>query len=106
TPTRPNLSRAQGGGEVSSNRTFAPCARLVRSPKRGGGVRWLSLLAPPTEARYAAIVASVAPTIEASLGPEVVANRASLGATSGTPWIGLPLPPWRPAGDAFPRGAH
>jgi hypothetical protein len=87
---------------VSSNRTFAPCARLVGSPKRGGGVRWLSLLDHPTEARYSALVDSVAPAIEASLGPEVVANRAALG----TPSIGLPLRPWRPAWNAFLRWGH
>jgi hypothetical protein len=88
---------------VSPNRTLVPCTRLVRSPKRGGGVRWLSLLDHPTEARYAALVASVAPAIEASLGAEVVANRAALG----TPSIGLPLRPWRPAWDAFLRsGQH
>ena len=88
---------------MSSNRTFAPCARLVGSPKRGGGVRWLSLLDSATEARYATLVASIAPAIEASLGPEVVANRATLG----TPSIGLPLRPWRPAWNAFLRwGRH
>ncbi|HEX9693477.1 MAG TPA: RNA-directed DNA polymerase [Actinomycetota bacterium] len=88
---------------MSPNRTLVPCTRLVRSPKRGGGVRWLSLLDHPTEARYAALVASVAPAIEASLGAEVVANRAALG----TPSIGLPLRPWRPAWDAFLRsGQH
>jgi hypothetical protein len=53
--------------------------------------------------RYAALVASVAPAIEASLGAEVVANRAALGAPS----IGLPLRPWRPAWGAFLRsGQH
>ncbi|MGH2649776.1 MAG: hypothetical protein ACRDHK_01010, partial [Actinomycetota bacterium] len=87
---------------MSSNRTFAPCARLVGSPKRGGGVRWLSLLDRPTEARYAALVASVAPAIEASLGPEVVANRAALG----TPSTSLPLRPWRPAWSAFLRSGQ
>src|SRR6266545_2067816 len=102
--TWPNLSRAQerGRGEVSPNRTLAPCTRLVRSPKRGGGVRWLSLLDHPTHVRYAALVASVAPAIEASLGAEVVANRAALGAPS----IGLPLRPWRPAWGAFLRSGQ
>jgi hypothetical protein len=91
---------------VSSSRTFAPCAQLVGSSKRDGGVRWLSLLDHPTEAQYSALVASVAPAIEASLGPEVVANRASLGATSDTPSIGLLLRPWRPAWNAFLRWGH
>jgi len=88
---------------VSPIRTLAPRARLVRSPKRDGGVRWLSLLDHRTEARYAAVVASVAPAIEASLGGEVLANRAALGTSS----IGLSLRPWRPARDALlERGQH
>jgi hypothetical protein len=88
---------------VSSNRRLAPCTRLVASPKRGGGVRWLSLLDSDTETRYAALVDSVAPAIEASLGPEVVANRAA----PGTPSIGLRLRPWRPAWNAYLRsGRH
>jgi hypothetical protein len=88
---------------VSPNRPLAPRPRLVQTPKRGGGVRWLTTLDQPTEARYAALVASVAPAIEASLGGEVVANRAALG----SPSIGLPLRPWRPARDAFLRwGEH
>jgi hypothetical protein len=65
-------------------------------------VRWLSLLDHPTEARYAAVVASVAPAIEALLGGEVVANRAALG----TPSVGLLLRPWRPAREAFLRRAQ
>jgi hypothetical protein len=81
---------------------LAPWTRLVASPKRGGGVRWLSLLDHRTETRYAAVVASVAPAIEASLGPEAVANRAALG----TPSIGLPLRPWPPAWNAFLRSGH
>ncbi|HSL66563.1 MAG TPA: RNA-directed DNA polymerase [Actinomycetota bacterium] len=87
---------------MSSNRTLAQCTRLVGSPKRGGGIRWLSLLDHPSEARYSALVASVAPAIEASLGPEVVANRAALGTSS----TGLPLRPWRPAWKAFLRWGH
>jgi hypothetical protein len=65
-------------------------------------VRWLSLLDHPTEARYAAVVALVAPAIEALLGGEVVANRAALG----TPSVGLLLQPWRPAREAFLRRAQ
>jgi hypothetical protein len=81
---------------------LAPWTRLVASPKRGGGVRWLSLLDHRTETRYAAVVASVAPAIEASLGPEAVANRAAFG----TPSIGLPLRPWPPAWNVFLRSGH
>lgn len=86
---------------MSPNRTLAPSNRLVPSPKRGGGVRWLSFLDPPTAARYAAVVSSVAPVIEAGLGEEVVANRA-LTAAPGD----VRLRPWRPARDAFLRSAH
>lgn len=84
---------------MSPNRTLAPRPRLVQTPKRGGGVRWLSFLDRPTAARYASLVASVAPTIEAELGEEVVANRARAGVSP----IGLRLRPWQPARDAFLR---
>jgi len=87
---------------VSPNRTLAPRPRFVPAPKRGGGVRWLSILDRPTAARYAALVASVAPTIEAGLGDEVVANRA----VAGMPPIGLRLRPWRPAREGFLRSGH
>ncbi len=86
---------------MSPNRTLAPRLRLVRSPKRGGGVRWLSFLDAPTTARYAALVSSVAPAIEAALGEEVVANRA----LTASP-IDVRLRPWRPAREAFLRSAH
>lgn len=97
-----HLSRAQGRGEVSLNRTLAPRPRLVPAPKRGGGVRWLSILDPTTAARYAALVASVAPTIEPALGGEVVANRA----VPTLPPMGLRLRPWVPAREAFLRSGY
>jgi hypothetical protein len=87
---------------VSPNRTLAPRPRLIQSPKRGGGVRWLSIFDRATAARYGALVASVAPTIEAELGEEVVANRA----VAGMPPIGLRLRPWRPAREGFLRSGH
>jgi hypothetical protein len=87
---------------VSLNRALDPRPRLVRSPRRGGGVRWLSRLDRSTDARYTALVASVAPAIEARLGAEVVANRAVLGPPSS----GLSLRPWRPAWDAFLRSGR
>jgi hypothetical protein len=87
---------------VSPNRTLAPRPRLVQTPKAGGGVRWLSFLDIPTAARYAALVASVTPAIEAALGAEVVANRALAGISP----IGIRLRPWRPARDAFLRSGH
>jgi hypothetical protein len=86
---------------VSPNRTLAPRPRLIPSPKWGGGVRWLSILDRPTAARYAALVASVAPTIEAALGEEVVANRA-VGISRNT----MRLRPWGPAREGFLRSGH
>jgi hypothetical protein len=87
---------------VSPNRTLAPRPRLIPSPKAGGGVRWLSILDRPTAARYAGLVAAVAPTIEAALGTEVVANRAVVGMSRGT----LRLRPWRPAREGLLRSGH
>jgi len=87
---------------VSPNRTLAPRPRLVPAPKRGGGVRWLSILDRLTAARYAGLVAAVAPTIEAELGEEVVANRTAVGTSP----IGLPLRPWGPAREGFLRSGH
>lgn len=87
---------------MSPNRTLAPRPRLVPAPKRGGGVRWLSILDRPTAARYAALVASVVPTIEAELGQEVVANRAVAGMSP----IALRLRPWGPAREGFLRSGH
>ncbi len=46
------------------------------------GVRQLTLLDEPTSDRHAAVVAAVAPTIEASLGDEVVANRVAEASVS------------------------
>ena len=87
---------------MSPNRTLAPRPRLIPSPKRGGGVRWLSILDRPTAARYAALVASVAPTIEATLGAEVAANRAVVGMSRST----VRLRPWGPAREGFLRSGH
>lgn len=72
-----------------------PLARLVRSSKPGG-TRWLTVLEPGTAAAYSAAVAAVAPTIEASLRPEVLANRVAVARGSR-----LLLQPWRAARTRF-----
>lgn len=51
-------------------------ARLVPSPKPGGGVRWLARLDPADELDYRSAVARITPRIERALGSEVTANRA------------------------------
>lgn len=48
---------------------------VVDVPKRGGGVRAMTLLRPDDDARYRALVARMAPSIDAALHPGVAANR-------------------------------
>jgi hypothetical protein len=60
----------------------------------GSGVRRLTILDGPMSARYAAVVAAVAPAIEAGLGGEVVANRVAEAAVR-PPLLRLEL--WRQA---------
>ena len=74
---------------------IGPPARLVRTSKPGG-TRWLAVLEPGTAAAYAAAVAAVAPAIEASLRPEVLANRVAVSRGSL-----LLLQPWRAARTRF-----
>ena len=75
-----------------------PVAR-VAVPKAGGGVRWLDVLDPHEEAVYRAATARVAWTVEARLGPGVVANRVD------DPSPALRLEPWRRARRRFVRAA-
>ena len=56
-------------------------------PRSGGGVRWMARLDGGDGSRYAAAVGAVAGRVEASLGPEVVANR--VGPTRWTEQIQL-----------------
>ncbi len=51
--------------------------RSVPIPKPGGGTRWLTVLDPVDQAEYRAAVRPLAGRIERSLGPEVLAIRAS-----------------------------
>jgi hypothetical protein len=63
--------------------------RFERSAKPGGGFRLLSYLDPADLRHLQRIVAGLGPRIEASLGPEVRANRLA--------GRGSALMPWRPA---------
>ena len=47
-------------------------------PRTGGGVRWMTRLDGRDRSRYAAAVGAAAGRVEASLGPEVIANRVGL----------------------------
>jgi hypothetical protein len=95
---------AEGGPDGSAWRAgpWAAAGRLHRPvalAKRCGGDRVLSILDPVVHARYRALVARVAGSIERSLGPEVTAARTP-GAASGrrvAPGRGLALQAWRRA---------
>ncbi len=73
--------------------------RLRAEPKRGG-VRWLAVLGPAAAEAYAAAVAPLVPAIEASLSPEVLANRVA--AVHGSP-ARIELEPWELARARFRR---
>ena len=65
---------------------------------RDGVVRWLTVLPPDARATYRGLVAAVAPRIESSLRPCVLANRVQ--AASADPPL-LRLRPWRAERRAF-----
>ena len=77
--------------------TGEEAARLVRTPKPGGGTRWLTVLSRADERRYGEAVSRVAERIERALGPEAMANR-TMGRAGAN---GVRLEPWRPARAAF-----
>jgi hypothetical protein len=77
--------------------TGAEAPRLVRTPKPGGGARWLTVLSREDSRRYGEAVARVAERIERALGPEAMANRV-IGRRRAN---GTRLEPWRPARAAF-----
>ena len=58
-------------------------AQVVPVPRAGGGVRWMARLDGRDGSRYAAAVGVVAGRIEASLGPEVIANRVDRARSEG-----------------------
>lgn len=74
--------------------------RIVEVPRPGGGVRRLAALDPADARAYAEVVARLAPAIERSLGPEVMADRAMLRGPAGSP-AGLVLEPWRRGRDRW-----
>ena len=74
-------------------------ARLVPVPK-SGGIRWLAELDPSTARAYERLVADLAPQIERSLAPSVLANRVVFA----DPARGIVrLEPWRSARRRFRR---
>jgi hypothetical protein len=70
--------------------------RSAPVPKPGGGTRWLMVLDPVDQAAYRAAVRPLAGRIERSLGPEVLAIRASSrgGPSMLAPW-GAARASWR-----------
>ena len=56
---------------------IGPFARVVPSPRPGGGVRWMTELSIAAEADYAAAVWRTAGVLEARLEGRVVANRVA-----------------------------
>jgi hypothetical protein len=56
--------------------------RAEATVKPGGGVRWITHLAPDRDRLYRRLVEPLVPTIERSLGPGVIANRALDAASS------------------------
>jgi hypothetical protein len=74
--------------------------RIEGIPKPTGGIRWLTRLDPPDDARYREAVRPLAGRIERSLGPEVLAVRTSRRRS------GWELTPWGPARTAWTRTLH
>ena len=74
--------------------------RSVPVPKPGGGTRWLTVLDPVDQTEYRAAVRPLAGRIERSLGPEVLAIRAS---SRGEPWTPAP---WGPARGSWRRSVR
>jgi len=79
------------GSTGPAGRSDRPGVRSVPVPKPGGGTRWLTVLDAVDQTEYRAAVRPLAGRIERSLGPEVLAIRASSRGESWTP------APWGPA---------
>jgi Reverse transcriptase (RNA-dependent DNA polymerase) len=89
---------------VSSTELLDPVVRLTLVPHRNG-VRWLTRLDERSARSYGASVVAVAPSIEAALGTEVVANRVA-GTAAGAGAPSLRLEPWGPDRGRFLAAAR
>ena len=70
--------------------TERPAVSFRTIPKRGGGSRVLTQLAPEEDSEYRRVVADVTPRIEASLGPAVLAERCRIGSARSGPSLVTP----------------
>jgi hypothetical protein len=76
--------------------------RTLGGPAAGGAVA-AHTLHPALAARYESLVAPVVPTIEAALGPEVLANRVAISSDRPPRIV---LAPWRAARARFRRASR